>query len=164
MKYYIRLIKPFIKPPCMQGCNNNPYPVEGYDWVSEDLEEQLRKEIVVEDSWSDLIFKERFVEVKSDINTLTSNFYMEANSKGTVTISLEEYEKIKNEISRLENEITRLKYEKQELLEYFGYFKKFIDYDIVPGSIISLVEGNMINPYKRCRIEFDFIPKKENYK
>ena len=73
--------------------------------------------------------------------------------KDRVDISLEEYEKMKSEISRLE-------YEKQELLKYLGYFKQFIRYDIVPDSIISFVDGNMINPYKRCRIEFDFIPKR----
>ena len=36
MKYYIRQIKPYIQPPALQGCNCEPYPVEGYDWVSED--------------------------------------------------------------------------------------------------------------------------------
>ena len=65
MKYYVREIKPYIKPPCLQGFNNNPYPVKGYDWVSEDLEEQLRNEIIVEDSWSILFFKERYIEVEN---------------------------------------------------------------------------------------------------
>ena len=62
MKTYIRQIKPYIQPPCLQGFSSSPYPVEGYDWVPEDLEEKLRDEIVVEDSWSTLIFKERYVE------------------------------------------------------------------------------------------------------
>lgn len=62
MKCYIRQIKPYIQPPALPGLNCNSYPVEGYDWVSEDLEEELRKNIVVKDSWSTLIFKERFVE------------------------------------------------------------------------------------------------------
>lgn len=61
MKLYERQIKPYIKPPCLQGCNDSPYPVDGYNWVSEDLEEQLRNEIVVSDSWSTLIFKERYI-------------------------------------------------------------------------------------------------------
>ena len=61
MKLYIREIKPYIKPPCLQGMNDSPYPVDGYDWVSEDLEDKLRNEIVVSDPWSTLIFKERFV-------------------------------------------------------------------------------------------------------
>ena len=63
MKHYIRQIKPYIKPPALQGCNYSSYPVEGYDWVSEDLEDKLRNEIVVEDSWSTLIFKERYIQV-----------------------------------------------------------------------------------------------------
>jgi hypothetical protein len=63
MKLYIRQIKPYIEPPCLQGFNCGPYPVDGYDWVSEDLEEELRNSIVVSDSWSTLIFKERFVEI-----------------------------------------------------------------------------------------------------
>lgn len=62
MRVYIREIKPYIKPPCLQGMNCDSYPVDGYDWVSEDLEEKLRNEIVVSDSWSELVFKERFVD------------------------------------------------------------------------------------------------------
>lgn len=61
MRVYERQIKPYIKLPCLQGFNDSPYPVDGYDWASEDLEEQLRNEIVVSDSWSTLIFKERYV-------------------------------------------------------------------------------------------------------
>lgn len=63
MKIYKREIKPYIQPFCLQGCNSSPYSVDGYDWVSENLERQLRKEIIVEDSWSKLIFKERYVVV-----------------------------------------------------------------------------------------------------
>ena len=63
MKYYIRQIKPYIEPPYLQGFNNSLIPVKGYDWVSEDLEEELRKNIIVEDPWSKLIFRDRFVEV-----------------------------------------------------------------------------------------------------
>ena len=62
MKHYVRQIKPYIEPPALHGCNCSPDPVEGYNWVSEDMEEELRKEIIVSDSWSKLIFKERFVE------------------------------------------------------------------------------------------------------
>lgn len=61
MKLYERQIKPYIQPPCLHGCNDSPYPVDGYGWVSEDAEEKLRSEIVVNDSWSTLIFKERYV-------------------------------------------------------------------------------------------------------
>lgn len=63
MKYYKRQIKPYIKPPQLQGFNGRPYPVEGYDWVSEDLEEELRNSIVVSDPWSRLIFEYKIVEV-----------------------------------------------------------------------------------------------------
>lgn len=61
MKIYIRQIKPYIQPPCLQGFNDSPYPVDGYDWVSEDHEAALRNKIVINDSWSTLIFKERFI-------------------------------------------------------------------------------------------------------
>jgi hypothetical protein len=64
MKYYIRQIKPYIKPPSLPGMLCTSYAVDGYGWVSEDLEEELRNNIVIEDSWSTLVFKERFVEVQ----------------------------------------------------------------------------------------------------
>jgi hypothetical protein len=63
MKYYIRQIRPYIKPFALPGMLCISYPVDGYDWVSEDLEEQLRNEIVLSDKWDTLTFKERFVEV-----------------------------------------------------------------------------------------------------
>ena len=63
MKYYIRQIKPYICPPQLQGFNDKPYPVKGYDWVSEDLEEELSNTIAVKDPWSKLVFYSRFVEV-----------------------------------------------------------------------------------------------------
>ena len=66
MKYYIRQIKPYIQPPQLQGFNDRPFPVKGYDWVQEDLEGALRDQIVVSDPWSKLIFKKRIVEA-SDV-------------------------------------------------------------------------------------------------
>ena len=66
MKYYIRQIKPFIQPPALQGMRCEAYAVEGYDWAPENHEEELRKEIVLEDSWSTLVFKERYVEVEPE--------------------------------------------------------------------------------------------------
>lgn len=63
MKYYIRQIRPYIKTPSLPGTLCISYPVDGYDWVSEDLEEQLRSEIVLDDTRDTLTFKERFVEV-----------------------------------------------------------------------------------------------------
>lgn len=67
MKYYIRQIKPYIQPPQLQGFNDRPFPVEGYDWVSEDLEEELRSRIEVKDPWSKLIFDKRIVEIKNAV-------------------------------------------------------------------------------------------------
>lgn len=67
MKIYIRQIKPYIKPPCLQGFNDSPYPVDGYDWVAEDCEEELRNKIVVSDPWSTLIFAERYVVIGDGI-------------------------------------------------------------------------------------------------
>lgn len=63
MKIYKREIKPYIQPPQLQGFNDKPFPVKGYDWVPEDMEEELRENIVVKDPWSKLIFIGRFVEV-----------------------------------------------------------------------------------------------------
>ena len=60
MKLYIRQIKPYIYIP-MAGAAEELLAVDGYDWVSEDLEEHLRKNIVIEDGWyGKLVFKERF--------------------------------------------------------------------------------------------------------
>lgn len=64
MKCYIRQIKPYIQPPALQGFSNKPYPIEGYEWFPEDMEEELREEIVIKDSWSTLIFKERYISVE----------------------------------------------------------------------------------------------------
>ena len=62
MKLYKKEIKPYIQPPQLQGFNDKAFPVEGYDWVSEDLEDKLRDEIVVKDPWSKLFFRVRYVE------------------------------------------------------------------------------------------------------
>lgn len=63
MKYYMREIKPYIKLP-LPGCDAG-YAVDGYDWVSEDMEEELRSAITVDPAWAVLIFKERFMEVQN---------------------------------------------------------------------------------------------------
>lgn len=63
MKYYIRQIKPYIYSPGLQGFSDKIFPVKGYDWVSEELEEELRKRIIIEDPWGKLILKEKYVEV-----------------------------------------------------------------------------------------------------
>lgn len=64
MKYYVRQIKPFIKLP-FPGADTG-YAVDGYDWVPEDMEEDLRKTITLDPFWAVLTFKERFVEVQDD--------------------------------------------------------------------------------------------------
>ena len=61
MKLYLRQIKPYIYIPMLQGFRDEYIPVDGYDWVPEDMEEQLREQITVDDPWSKLIFKERYV-------------------------------------------------------------------------------------------------------
>lgn len=65
MKIYKKEIKPYIYIPMMQGFRDDHVPVDGYDWVSEDMEETLREEIVISDPWSKLVFKERFVEIEN---------------------------------------------------------------------------------------------------
>lgn len=63
---YVRYVKPYIQPPQLQGFGyQEAYPVEGYDWVPEDMEEKLRHEIVVKDPWSKLIFRCKWVEVNA---------------------------------------------------------------------------------------------------
>lgn len=64
MKYYTRQIKPYIQPPALPGMLCASYAVDGYDWVPEYQEEELRKEIVLYDPWETLVFKDRFVEAK----------------------------------------------------------------------------------------------------
>ena len=61
MKLYVRLIQPYIKPLCLQGKDCEPYPIEGLGWWKEEDEEFLRKEIVIDDSGFELIFKEEYV-------------------------------------------------------------------------------------------------------
>ena len=63
MKLYKKEIRPYIQPPQLQGFNDRAFPVEGYDWVSEDLEDKLRAEIDVKDPWSKLFFRVRYVSV-----------------------------------------------------------------------------------------------------
>ena len=65
MKYYVRQIKPFVKLP-FPGADVC-CAVNGYDWVSEDMEEELRNTIQVDPLFEELTFKERFVEVQNDI-------------------------------------------------------------------------------------------------
>ena len=61
MKLYAKLIKPYIEPPALQGFSCAPTEVEGWGWCSEEMEDYLREKIVVNDSWSKLIFKEKYV-------------------------------------------------------------------------------------------------------
>ena len=68
MKYYMRQIKPYIRPFTAPGSLCVSCAVEGYDWVTEDMEEELREKIVIEDKWYTLVFKERFVEVEVDLD------------------------------------------------------------------------------------------------
>ena len=63
MAFYVRQIKPYICIPMAQGTVDELIAVDGYDWVHEDLEEDLRTNIKTEDCYSELIFKERFVRV-----------------------------------------------------------------------------------------------------
>lgn len=64
MKYYVRQIKPYLQLPKTPGTFNISRAVDGYDWVPEDMEEELRNTIVVEAPWGVLTFSERFVEVE----------------------------------------------------------------------------------------------------
>ena len=67
MKIYKREIKPYIQSPQLQGFNDRPFPVKGYDWVPEELEDKLRNEIVVDDPWAKLVFIERYVVIGDGI-------------------------------------------------------------------------------------------------
>lgn len=67
MKYYIREIKPFIEILPGPGVYGAKYAVDGYDWVHEDREEELRNSITFNKLFEKLIFKERFVEVSNEI-------------------------------------------------------------------------------------------------
>ena len=62
MKYYIREIKPYMQFT-VSGMDAG-FAVDGYDWVSEDMEDELRANIINTDGLFVLAFKERFVEVQ----------------------------------------------------------------------------------------------------
>lgn len=64
MKYYVRQIKPYFQFP-IPGTDVG-YAVDGYDWVSEEMEDELRSTIELPEHWYILAFKERFVEVRND--------------------------------------------------------------------------------------------------
>jgi hypothetical protein len=64
MKYYVREIKPYIQLP-IPGTDVG-FAVDGYGWVPEDMEEELRSKIELLEPWDILIFKERFVEVQNE--------------------------------------------------------------------------------------------------
>ena len=66
MKYYARQIRPYIRPHQTPGSLCVSWPVDGYDWVPEDMEEELRAKIGNIDGLFELTFKERFVEVRND--------------------------------------------------------------------------------------------------
>lgn len=61
MKYYVRQIKPYIQLP-LPGTDVG-FAVDGYDWLPEDMEEELQNKIELPEPWYVLAFKERFVEV-----------------------------------------------------------------------------------------------------
>lgn len=67
MKIYIKQIKPYIKPLCLQGFNDFLEPIDEYDWVSEDHEKALRNQIVLKDPQSTLVFQERYVALGEGI-------------------------------------------------------------------------------------------------
>lgn len=62
MRYYIRQIKPYMQLTVLG--TDAGFAVDGYDWVPEDMEEELRAQIVNTDGLFVLTFKERFVEVR----------------------------------------------------------------------------------------------------
>lgn len=64
MKYYVRQIKPYIQLP-LPGTDVG-FAVDGYDWLPEDMEDELRSKIELPEPWYVLIFKERFVEVPNE--------------------------------------------------------------------------------------------------
>ena len=64
MKYYTKQIKPYMRLTVLGG--DAGYAVDGYDWVPEDMEDELRKNIINTDGLFVLTFKERFVEVPNE--------------------------------------------------------------------------------------------------
>ena len=75
----------------------------------------------------------------------------ELKTKDRVDISIEEYEKMKSQISNLQWENNRIR-------GLFKHFEKFVEYNIIPDSIFSMTTRDTLCSNKsRCRIEFDFI-------
>ena len=76
----------------------------------------------------------------------------EIKARDRVNISLDEYERMKNEISSLRWEVNQMR-NKMEL------FKEVIDLNIIPDTFVDLYDD--YDPMKsKCIIKFEFIPER----
>lgn len=74
-------------------------------------------------------------------------------AKDRVDISLEEYEKMKKEISSLQWEVNQMR-NKMEL------FKDIIDLNIIPDTFIDLYDYDPCEMKSKCIIKFEYIPER----
>lgn len=78
----------------------------------------------------------------------------EIKARDRVDISLEEYERMKNEISSLRWEVNQMR-NKMEL------FSEVIDLNIIPDTFIDLYDYDPFEMKSKCIIKFEFIPERE---
>ena len=76
----------------------------------------------------------------------------EIKARDRVDISLDEYEKMKSEISSLRWQVSQMN---NKLMQ----FNEVIELNIVPDTMITLYDYDPLNMKSKCRIEFNFIPE-----
>lgn len=78
----------------------------------------------------------------------------EIKARDRVDISLDEYERMKEEISSLQWEVNQMR-NKMEL------FKEVIDLNIIPDTFVDLYDYDPFEMKSKCIIKFEFIPERE---
>lgn len=77
----------------------------------------------------------------------------EIKARDRVDISLEEYERMKNEISSLRWEVSQMR----NKMELFG---EVINLNIIPDTFIDLYDYDPFEMKSKCIIKFEFIPER----
>ena len=91
-------------------------------------------------------------QMKLDRESRENIAQKEIKARDRVDISLEEYERMKNEISSLRSEIAQMR-NKLEL------FNEVIELDIIPDTLVVLYDHDICNMKYNGIVRFEFIPE-----